>query len=99
MVSKPGFPPASNFIRQIVETDLAAGKYREEVTRFPPEPHGHLHFAHAKPVCLNFLPLEEYGGRCLLRFDDTNSTKEEQEYVDAIREAVHWLGFQWEPHE
>jgi len=99
MVNKPAFPPASNFIRQIVETDLAAGKYREVVTRFPPEPNGHLHFGHAKSICLNFLLPQEYGGRCHLRFDDTNPTKEEQEYVDAIREAVHWLGFQWEPHE
>src|SRR3954451_6140912 len=99
MVNKPAFPPASNFIRQIVETDLAAGKYREVVTRFPPEPNGHLHFGHAKSICLNFLLPQEYGGRCHLRFDDTNPTKEDQEYVDAIREAVHWLGFQWEPHE
>src|SRR3954464_110174 len=99
MVNKPGFPPASNFIRQIVETDLAAGKYREVVTRFPPEPNGYLHFGHAKSICLNFLLPEEYGGRCHLRFDDTNPTKEEQEYVDAIKEAVHWLGFKWEPHE
>jgi glutaminyl-tRNA synthetase len=98
-VNKPGFPPASNFIRQIVEADLDSGNYREVVTRFPPEPNGYLHFGHAKSICLNFLLPQEYGGRCHLRFDDTNPTKEEQEYVDAIKEAVHWLGFNWEPHE
>ena len=98
-MNKPGFPPASNFIRQIVEADLASGKYREVVTRFPPEPNGYLHFGHAKSICVNFLLPQQYGGRCHLRFDDTNPTKEEQEYVDAIKEAVHWLGFKWEPNE
>jgi glutaminyl-tRNA synthetase len=92
-------PSSSNFIRQVVEADLASGKHREVVTRFPPEPNGYLHFGHAKSICLNFgLPLE-YGGRCHLRFDDTNPTKEEQEYVDAIKDAVNWLGFDWRPHE
>jgi glutaminyl-tRNA synthetase len=90
---------SSNFIRQVVEADLASGKHREVVTRFPPEPNGYLHFGHAKSICLNFgLPLE-YGGRCHLRFDDTNPTKEEQEYVDSIRDAVRWLGFDWGAHE
>jgi len=98
-VNKPGFPSASNFIRQIVEADLASGKVKEVVTRFPPEPNGYLHFGHAKSICLNFGLAAEYGGRCHLRFDDTNPTKEEQEYVDAIKEAVHWLGFEWRPHE
>jgi len=98
-VNKPGLPSASNFIRQIVEADLATGKYNEVVTRFPPEPNGYLHFGHAKSICLNFGLAAEYGGRCHLRFDDTNPTKEEQEYVDAIKDAVHWLGFKWEPHE
>ena len=98
-MNKPGFPSASNFIRQIVEADLASGKYREVVTRFPPEPNGYLHFGHAKSICLNFGLPQQYGGRCHLRFDDTNPVKEEQEYVDAIREAVHWLGFEWQPHE
>jgi glutaminyl-tRNA synthetase len=98
-VNKPGFPSASNFIRQIVEADLASGKYREVVTRFPPEPNGYLHFGHAKSICLNFGLPQHYGGRCHLRFDDTNPIKEEQEYVDAIKEAVHWLGFDWQPHE
>ncbi len=86
-------PSASNFIRQTIEADLASGKHKAIVTRFPPEPNGYLHFGHAKSICLNFgLPLE-YGGRCNLRFDDTNPEKEEQEYVDAIIEAVKWLGF------
>ena len=98
-MNKPGFPSASNFIRQIVEADLASGKVKEVVTRFPPEPNGYLHFGHAKSICLNFGLAAEYGGRCHLRFDDTNPTKEEQEYVDAIKEAVHWLGFEWRPHE
>ena len=98
-MNKPGFPSASNFIRQIVEADLGSGQYKQVVTRFPPEPNGYLHFGHAKSICLNFGLAAEYGGRCHLRFDDTNPTKEEQEYVDAIREAVHWLGFKWEPHE
>ena len=98
-MNKPGFPSASNFIRQIVEADLASGKYQEVVTRFPPEPNGYLHFGHAKAICLNFGLPQQYGGRCHLRFDDTNPIKEEQEYVDAIKEAVHWLGFEWQPHE
>ncbi|HZE61594.1 MAG TPA: glutamine--tRNA ligase/YqeY domain fusion protein [Burkholderiales bacterium] len=98
-MNKPGFPSASNFIRQIVEADLAADRYKEVVTRFPPEPNGYLHFGHAKSICLNFGLPQQYGGRCHLRFDDTNPVKEEQEYVDAIKEAVHWLGFEWQPHE
>jgi len=98
-VNKPGLPSASNFIRQIVEADLASGKTKEVVTRFPPEPNGYLHFGHAKSICINFGLPQQYGGRCNLRFDDTNPTKEEQEYVDAIKEAVHWLGFEWKPHE
>ena len=98
-MNKPGLPSASNFIRQIVEADLASGKLKEVVTRFPPEPNGYLHFGHAKSICINFGLPQQYGGRCNLRFDDTNPTKEEQEYVDAIKEAVHWLGFEWKPHE
>jgi glutaminyl-tRNA synthetase len=88
-------PSSSNFIRQVIEADLASGKHKAIVTRFPPEPNGYLHFGHAKSICLNFgLPLE-YGGRCNLRFDDTNPEKEEQEYVDAIIDAVKWLGFDY----
>jgi glutaminyl-tRNA synthetase len=87
----------SNFIRQVIEADLASGKHREIVTRFPPEPNGYLHFGHAKAICLNFSLPREYGGRCNLRFDDTNPEKEEQEYVDSIIDAVKWLGFDFGP--
>ena len=88
--------PASNFIRHLIEQDLASGKYGGRVhTRFPPEPNGYLHIGHAKSICLNFSLAEEYGGHCNLRFDDTNPAKESQEYVDAIKENIRWLGFQW----
>jgi glutaminyl-tRNA synthetase len=89
----------SNFIRQIVEADLAQGRYPGVRTRFPPEPNGYLHFGHAKSICLNFGLAEQYGGTCNLRFDDTNPTREEQEYVDAIKDAVKWLGFDWKTDE
>jgi|UniRef100_A0A7V6A464 glutaminyl-tRNA synthetase len=85
-----------DFIRQIVADDLAAGKYARIVTRFPPEPNGYLHIGHAKSICLNFGIAQEFGGVCNLRFDDTNPTKEEQEYVDSIMADVRWLGFDWE---
>jgi glutaminyl-tRNA synthetase len=98
-VNKPGLPSHSNFIRQVIEADLASGKHSTVVTRFPPEPNGYLHFGHAKSICLNFGLPKEYGGRCHLRFDDTNPEKEEQEYVDAIKEMVRWLGFEWGEHE
>ncbi len=116
----PQAPSTSNFVRQIVEADLAAGKYAERRwagkpgpaklhagappdpapmrTRFPPEPNGYLHFGHAKSICLNFGLAQAYGGVCHLRFDDTNPTKEEQEYVDSIIETVRWLGFDWGEH-
>ncbi|MBS0532298.1 MAG: glutamine--tRNA ligase/YqeY domain fusion protein [Proteobacteria bacterium] len=84
-----------DFIRDIVAADLASGKHKSVVTRFPPEPNGYLHLGHAKSICLNFGIAEEFGGRCNLRFDDTNPTKEEQEYIDAIQRDVRWLGFDW----
>jgi glutaminyl-tRNA synthetase len=87
-----------DFIRDIVAADLAAGRHAGVVTRFPPEPNGYLHIGHAKSICLNFGVAEEFGGRCHLRFDDTNPTKEEQEYIDAIERDVRWLGFDWGEH-
>ncbi|MFM1879980.1 MAG: hypothetical protein RLZZ344_214 [Pseudomonadota bacterium] len=93
----PSAPP-SNFLTHVIETDLQTGKVASVVTRFPPEPNGYLHFGHAKSICLNFGLAARYGGRCHLRLDDTNPTKEDQEYVDAIEEAVRWLGFDWRSH-
>ena len=88
--------PKKDFIREIIEADLASGKHSEIVTRFPPEPNGYLHIGHAKSICLNFGVAQEYpGGRCHLRFDDTNPTKEGAEYVESIQEDVRWLGFDW----
>jgi glutaminyl-tRNA synthetase len=87
-----------DFIRDIVEADLASGRARKIITRFPPEPNGYLHIGHAKSICLNFGVAQEFGGQCNLRFDDTNPTKEEQEYIDAIKRDVHWLGFDWGEH-
>src|SRR6266508_2455740 len=85
-----------DFIRTIVDEDLAKGTHHGRVaTRFPPEPNGYLHIGHAKSICLNFGIAEETGGTCNLRFDDTNPTKEDVEYVDAIKEDVGWLGFRW----
>ncbi len=96
---KDSAPVASNFIRNIIEEDNRSGKWSGRVeTRFPPEPNGYLHYGHAKSICLNFGLAEQYGGACHLRFDDTNPEKEEQEYVDAIIEAVRWLGFDWGTH-
>ncbi len=89
-----------NFIERVIESDLAEGKHGGQVvTRFPPEPNGYLHIGHAKSICLNFGLAEKYGGRCHLRFDDTNPAKEEVEYIDSIKRDVKWLGFDWEAHE
>ena len=85
----------TNFIQQIITADLEAGRVKEVVTRFPPEPNGYLHIGHAKSICLNFGLAEQFGGRCNLRFDDTNPEKEDDEYVQAIIEDVRWLGFDW----
>jgi glutaminyl-tRNA synthetase len=89
---------ARDFIREVVRDDVAAGRVRDVVTRFPPEPNGYLHIGHAKSICLNFGVAQEFGGRCHLRFDDTNPTREEQEFIDAIERDVHWLGFDWGGH-
>jgi glutaminyl-tRNA synthetase len=85
-----------DFIREIIDQDLASGKHRDVVVRFPPEPNGYLHIGHAKSICLNFGLALAYGGRCHLRFDDTNPAKEEQEFVDSIQQDVRWLGFDWQ---
>lgn len=88
--------PASNFLQSIVREDLAAGRVTEVVTRFPPEPNGYLHIGHAKSICVNFGLAEANGGRCNLRFDDTNPEKESQEFIESIQEDVRWLGFSWD---
>ena len=87
--------PKSNFIRQIIDADLASGRHARVVTRFPPEPNGYLHIGHAKSICLNFGLARDYGGACHLRMDDTNPETEDQEYIDAIKNDVAWLGFAW----
>src|SRR6478672_7677881 len=98
--TKPASAPAaapSNFIRDIILEDLKTNKYNGLVqTRFPPEPNGYLHIGHAKAICLDFGLAAEFGGKCNLRFDDTNPSKEETEYVDSITEDVRWLGFEWD---
>ncbi|HEY6625672.1 MAG TPA: glutamine--tRNA ligase/YqeY domain fusion protein [Ignavibacteriaceae bacterium] len=89
----------TNFIRDIIDEDLKTGKHTKIHTRFPPEPNGYLHIGHAKSICLNFGLAIDYNGLCNLRFDDTNPTKEEQEYVDSIKEDIKWLGFDWQNRE
>ncbi|MBN2434397.1 MAG: glutamine--tRNA ligase/YqeY domain fusion protein [Spirochaetes bacterium] len=88
----------SNFIEEIINDDLKSGKNSNVVTRFPPEPNGYLHIGHAKSICLNFGLAKKYNGRCHLRFDDTNPSKEEDEYINSIQEDVRWLGFDWGDH-
>ena len=88
---------SSDFIREIVTADIASGKHGQRVaTRFPPEPNGYLHIGHAKAICLNFGIARDFSGTCNLRFDDTNPTTEDVEYVDSIQADIRWLGFQWD---
>ena len=87
---------SSNFIKTIIKEDLEAGKHNEIITRFPPEPNGYLHIGHAKSIVINFGLADDFNGKTNLRFDDTNPSKEDQEYVDAIKEDVKWLGFDWD---
>jgi glutaminyl-tRNA synthetase len=99
-MTEPIAAPPLDFVRTIVAEDGKTGKYGGKVmTRFPPEPNGYLHIGHAKSICLNFGIANEFGGKCNLRFDDTNPTKEDVEYVDAIKEDIQWLGFSWEDRE
>ncbi|MGH6662045.1 MAG: glutamine--tRNA ligase/YqeY domain fusion protein [Rhodospirillales bacterium] len=97
-MAAPDTAPPRDFIRAVVGGDVAEGRVTEVVTRFPPEPNGYLHIGHAKSICLNFGVAREFSGRCHLRFDDTNPTKEEQAFIDAIIEDVRWLGFDWGRH-
>src|ERR1043166_5566598 len=91
--------PAPNFLRTVIAEDNRTGRYDGRVvTRFPPEPNGYLHYGHAKSICLNFGLAAENGGRCHLRFDDTNPIKEDVEFETSIADAVHWLGFDWGEH-
>src|SRR5262250_3124640 len=94
----PASPERRDFIREIVAADMREGRASEVVTRFPPEPNGYLHLGHPKAIALNFGIAQEFGGRCHLRFDDTNPIKEEQEYIDSIQEDIRWLGFDWGEH-
>jgi glutaminyl-tRNA synthetase len=98
-MTQPETPRAANFIRQMVAEDVKNGRFGGHVvTRFPPEPNGYLHIGHAKAICVDFGIAQEFGGRCHLRFDDTNPTKESTEYVESIMDTVRWLGFDWGPH-
>ena len=95
METKEGAVRSRNFIEEIIDADLAAGRHDHVLTRFPPEPNGYLHIGHAKAICLNFGLAQQYGGACNLRYDDTNPAKEDEEYVRSIEEDIHWLGFAW----
>ncbi|MFY7949803.1 MAG: glutamate--tRNA ligase family protein, partial [Gemmatimonas sp.] len=96
MTTAPDATPATDFVRDRIRADLQAGLVQQVITRFPPEPNGYLHMGHAKAITLSFSVAKEFGGRCNLRMDDTNPAAEDQEYVDAIKEDVRWLGFQWD---
>ncbi len=99
MTTTPDPTASSDFIRDIIRADVQAGRNGGQVvTRFPPEPNGYLHIGHAKAICLDFGSALEFGGRCHLRMDDTNPAKETTEYVEGIRQDVHWLGFDWGEH-
>ena len=95
MDSKQTSALPTNFIRNRIDDDLSNGKHKSVITRFPPEPNGYLHIGHAKSICLNFGTALDYGGYCNLRFDDTNPSKENIEYVNSIKKDVKWLGFNW----
>src|SRR2546428_5877009 len=96
-MEKPNTEVYVDFVRRIVEEDVKAGKHAGRVaTRFPPEPNGYLHIGHAKSICLNFGIAQEFHGTCNLRYDDTNPTKENLEYVNAIEDDVRWMGFKWD---
>ena len=100
-MSEPAKTPASNFVRQIIDRDLADGKHSSIKTRFPPEPNGYLHIGHAKAIGVNFGLARQYadlGARCHLRFDDTNPVKEDEEYVASIKKDIAWLGYDWGEH-
>ncbi len=97
-MSEEAAAPVGNFLWSLVESDLAEGRHKSVITRFPPEPNGYLHIGHAKAIYINFGIAKEFGGRCHLRFDDTNPVKEEQEYIDSIQADVRWLGFDWGDH-
>jgi glutaminyl-tRNA synthetase len=98
LTETPTADAGRDFIRDVIQADIEAGRVSQVVTRFPPEPNGYLHIGHAKAICLNFGVAEQFGGRCHLRFDDTNPSKEEQEFIEAIQRDVRWLGFDWGTH-
>ncbi len=98
-MSERQLPPATDFIREAINEDLRSGRFDHVHTRFPPEPNGYLHIGHAKAMAIDFGIARDYGGKCNLRFDDTNPVKEDVEYVEAIKEDIRWLGFDWEDRE
>ena len=95
-MTESSFKRSEDFIRSAVAEDLSTGDIKQVQTRFPPEPNGYLHIGHAMAINLNFNIAEEYGGKCNLRFDDTNPIKEDQEYIESIKEDIKWLGFRWD---